>query len=158
MYAYSLYADSPSYNLDQTNSREAVVAMQAFLNRYPASELADDAGKVVKEIQEKLEKKGYENAKQYFKLQNYNAAVVAFESFRNNFPDSEYNEEILYLKFIAQYQYAMKSIYSKQLERFRTANKYYLEFLDKYPSSDLLRDAEKQYQNSLEKVSDLAKL
>ena len=158
MYAYSLYADSPAFNLDQTNSEQAVMAMQMFLNRYPTSELVKEASDVVNEIQEKLERKGYENAKQYYKLENYNAAVVAFESFSNNFPDSEFNEEISYLKFIAQYQYAMKSIYTKQLERFREANKYYLEFLDKYPSSDFLRDAEKSYQESLEKVSDLAQL
>lgn len=158
MYAYSLYADSPAYNLDQTNSQEAVMAMQTFLNRYPTSELADEAADVVNEIQEKLELKGFENAKQYFKLENYNAAVVAFESFSKNYPDSEYNEEVAYLKFIAQYQYALKSIYSRQLERFREANKYYLEFLDKYPESEFLRDAEKRYRDSLEKVSDLAKL
>lgn len=158
MYAYSLYADSPAYNLDQTNSQEAVMAMQTFLNRYPTSELADEAAGVVNEIQEKLELKGFENAKQYFKLENYNAAVVAFESFSKNYPDSEYNEEVAYLKFIAQYQYAMKSIYSRQLERFREANKFYLQFLDKYPDSEFLRDAEKRYRDSLEKVSDLAKL
>jgi outer membrane protein assembly factor BamD len=158
MYAYSLYADSPAYNLDQTNSQQAIIAMQAFLNRYPGSELVDEAAKVVNDIQEKLERKGYENAKQYYKLENYNAAVVAFESFSNNFPDSEYNEEIAYLRFIAQYQYALKSIYSRQLERFREANRFYLDFLDKYPNSKFLQDAEKQYRNSLEKVSDLAQL
>ncbi len=158
MYAYSLYADSPAYNLDQSNSQEAVLAMQMFLNRYPNSELVDEASGVVDEIQEKLEKKGYENAKQYYKLENYNAAVVAFKSFSNNFPDSEYNEEAAYLKFIAQYQYALKSIYSRQLERFREANKFYLEFLDKYPESNLIKDAEKRYRDSMERVSELAKL
>ncbi len=158
MYAYSLYADSPEFNLDQSNSQEAIMAMQMFLNRYPTSEMAPEASEVVDELQVKLEQKGYENAKQYYRLERYNAAVVAFESFSNNFPDSKYNEEISYLKFIAQYQYALNSIYSKQLERYRLANEYYLDFLDRYPNSDFLKDAEKRYQDSLEKVSDLAKL
>lgn len=158
MYAYSMYADSPVYNLDQTSSKEALVAMQTFMNRNPNSELTDDASKVINEIQEKLEKKGYENARQYYKLENYKAAVIAFKSFANNFPDSEYNEEGYYLKFVSQYLYAQKSYTSKQLERFREANTYYLEFLDKYPDSPFIKDAEKRYKNSLEKVTELAQL
>ncbi|MTI19625.1 outer membrane protein assembly factor BamD, partial [Fulvivirga sp. RKSG066] len=114
MYAYSLYANSPTYNLDQTSSYEAIAAMQNFINRFPGSEFRDDATKVIDELQEKLELKGYSNAKQYFKLERYAAAVVAFETFSNSFPDSEYNEEVAFLKFIAQYNYAEKSIRSKQ--------------------------------------------
>lgn len=157
MYAYSLYANSPTYNLDQTSSYEAIGAMQTFINRYPRSEFRDDATQVIDELQEKLEKKGYENAKQYFKMERYAAAVVAFETFSNDFPDSEFNEEISYLKFAAQYNYAEKSIRTKQLERFRLANDYYIEFIDKYPSSEFIKQAEKQYGSSLERVNNLAK-
>lgn len=157
MHAYSLYANSPAYNLDQTSSIEAVVAMQAFLNRYPTSKFRDQATDVIDDIQEKLERKGYENAKQYYKLERYKAAVVAFETFGNDFPDSEYNEEIAFLKFMAQYNLANKSILSKQLERYREANEYYLEFIDKYPDSQYAREAEKRYVDSLEKVTELAK-
>lgn len=157
MYAYSLYANSPSYNLDQTSSYEAIAAMQTFINRYPTSEYRDDATKVIDELQEKLERKGYENAKQYYKLQRYNAAVVAFETFKNDFPDSEFNEEIAYLKFMAQFKYAEQSIRTKQLERFRQANDYYLDFLDRYPNSQFLKEAEKRYGDSLQQVNELAK-
>jgi len=156
MYAYSLYANSPTYNLDQTSSYEAILAMQNFLNRYPTSEFRDEASEVIDELQQKLEKKGYENAKQYFKLERYKAAVVAFETFKNDFPDSEYNEEVAYLKFMAQYNYAEKSIRAKQLERFQLANDYYLEFIDSYPGSPLLQEAEKNYGKSLEQVTELA--
>lgn len=157
MHAYSLYANSPAYNLDQTSSIEAVIAMQNFLNKYPNSKFRDDATKVIDEIQEKLERKGYENAKQYYKLERHKAAVVAFETFKNDFPDSEFNEEIAFLKFMAQYDLANKSILSKQLERYRQANEYYLEFIDQYPDSEYIREAEKKYNDSLEKVTELAK-
>ncbi|MDX1630009.1 MAG: outer membrane protein assembly factor BamD, partial [Fulvivirga sp.] len=157
MYAYSLYANSPNYNLDQTSSYEAIAAMQTFINRYPMSEFRDDATKVIDELQQKLEKKGYTNAKQYYKLERYNAAVVAFETFSNDFPDSEYNEEVAFLKFMAQYQYAQKSIRTKQLERFKLANDYYLEFIDSYPNSQYISEAEDKYGDSLQRVSELAK-
>ena len=130
MYAYSLYAASPSYNLDQTNSIEALMAMQQFINRYPTSEFVDDAAAVIDDVQVRLERKAYENAKQYYRLENHNAAVIAFESFSNDYPDSDYNEEIAYLKFMAQYQYAIRSIPARQLERFREANRYYEEFVE----------------------------
>jgi len=156
MYAYSLYANSPAYNLDQTSSYEAIAAMQNFINRYPNSEFRDDATKVIDELQQKLERKGYTNAKQYYKLERYAAAVVAFETFSNDFPDSEYNEEVSYLKFMSQYNYAEKSIRSKQLERFRLANDYYIDFIDNYPNSEYLKEAEKKYGDSLQRVNELA--
>ena len=157
MYAYSLYAASPTYNLDQTNSMEALMAMQQFINRYPSSEFVEDASKVIDNVQERLERKAYENAKQYYRMLKYNAAVISFKSFANNFPDSEYNEELAYLKFMAQYLYAENSIPSRQLERYREANEYYEEFIDKYPESSYIKEAEKKYVDSLEKISEIAK-
>ena len=157
MHAYSLYANSPAYNLDQTSSIEAVVAMQKFINRYPTSEFREDASNVINEIQQKLERKAYENSKQYYKLEFFKAAVVAFESFANDYPDSEHNEEIAYLKFMAMYRLAEVSVFSKQKERYSKANEYYIEFLDAYPNSEYLKDADKKYGDSLDKLNQLAK-
>lgn len=157
MRAYSLYAESPSFNLDQTSSIEALISMQNFLNLFPQSEFRDDAVAVIYEIQEKLEKKAFENAKQYHTLNRYKAAVVAFENFRDNYPDSEYNEEAAYLKFDSQYQLAKQSIPSKQLERFRTAAEYYRNFIDTFPNSGFVKEAEKKYSESIEEINHLAK-
>ncbi len=157
MHAYSLYANAPAYNLDQSSSIEAVIEMQNFLNKYPNSQYREDANKVINELQVKLELKAYENSKQYYKLGYYKAAVVAFESFANDYPDSEYNEELSFLKFMAQFKLAEKSVSSKQLERYKLANQYYLEFLDAYPNSEFVKEADKNYGNSLDKVNQLAK-
>ena len=100
--------------------------------------------------------KGFENAKQSYRMQNWNAAVIAFDSFASSYPDSKYNEEVLYLKFMAQYQYAMQSISVRQIERFQEANEFYKEFIDRYPESSFLRDAEKTYAKSLEEINDLS--
>lgn len=157
MYAYSQYAESPTFNLDQSSSRTAIIAMQNFLNMYPGSKFREDAVKVINELQEKLERKAFYNAKQYYKIRRYKAAVVAFDNFKDNFPDSDYNEEVAFLKFDAQYQLAKQSIPSKQLERYREAAELYKNFIDRYPDSEFIREAEKKYSESIEEINQLAK-
>jgi outer membrane protein assembly factor BamD len=153
MYAYSLYEASPNWNLDQTSSIDAQAAMQEYLNRYPNSKFRDQAINVIVVSQEKLEKKGFENARQYHKIRRYESAVVSLKAFQNNFPDSKYREEAAYLVIESQYRWAEKSISSKQLERFKAVIEHYKEFLDTYPQSKFLRDAEKFYAESLAKVN-----
>ncbi len=157
MYAYSLYADAPGENLDQTSSQEAIVAMQDFLNKYPNSEFSENAGDHIQELQERLERKGYANAYQYYKMKFYTAAVVAFKNFKIEYPDSELVEDADYHKIMAQYQYAQQSIISKQQERFALVKQYYEAFIDRYPDSDYIRTAEKAYENTLDKLAEFAK-
>lgn len=152
MHAFSLYKASPTPNLDQTSSIEAMAAMQEFLNKYPNSKFRDQAIEVILTSQEKLEKKGFENARQYYKMRQYKAAIVSLNNFKNNFPDSRYLEEAYYLVIDSEYQLAQQSILAKQGERYRNVIEYYKEFLDKYPNSKFLKDAEKLYADSLDKV------
>lgn len=156
MYAYSLYADSPIYNLDQTSSYEAIDAMQNFLNRYPSTDFREQATEVIDEMQEKLETKAYEKAKQYLKLRIYKSAIVAFENFRKDYPDSEYNEEVAFLKIEAQFELAELSLYNKQKERYQLVKHYYENFIDTYPESGYLKPAEKYYGISIDKLSKFA--
>ncbi|MEO1052109.1 MAG: outer membrane protein assembly factor BamD, partial [Bacteroidota bacterium] len=158
MYAYSLYLDSPVYNLDQSSSYEAIGAIQTFINRYPSSKFREQASEIINEMQVKLEKKGYENAKQYLKIGYFKSAIVAFDAFKKDFPDSNYNEEIAFLKIKAEYSLAQQSVFGKQLERFRQTRDHYEEFIDDYPNSDYLKEAEKFYTVSLQKISELAKI
>jgi outer membrane protein assembly factor BamD len=155
MYAYSLYAASPAENLDQKSSIEAMQAMQTYVNQFPESKFADKANGVIAACQKKLEKKGLEGAKQYLKLKYYQAAVVSFDNFRKSFPDSQYMEEITYLKILAQYKLAQQSIWSKQKERYTAAVDYYKEFVDNYPKSEYLKAAERFYSESLSQLNQL---
>ena len=157
MYAYSLYADSPTENLDQTSSKEAIVAMQDFLNKYPTSNFSQNADSLIVQMQERLERKGYQNAYQYFKLRFYSAAVVAFDNFKLEYPDSDLVEDAEYYTIVAQYEYAQQSITSKQQERYRKVKEFYESFIDRYPDSDFIKSAEKIYENALEKLSEYAK-
>jgi len=153
MHAFSLYQSSPNPNLDQTSSIEAMAAMQQFINRFPNSQFRDRAVEVITTTQQKLEKKGFENARQYYRMKYYKAAVVALNNFKNNFPDSKYIEEAYYLVILSEYKLAQQSLLSKQSQRYKAVVDYYLEFLDRYPESSFLKDAEKLYADSLEKVN-----
>lgn len=152
MHAYSLFAASPNTGLDQTSSIDAMSAMQEFINRYPSSKFRDKAVDVIYSSQNKLEKKGFDNAYQYYKMRYYKAAIVALNNFKDNFPDSKYLEEAYYLVIDSEYQLAARSVRSKQAERYREVVQHYQEFVDRYPQSSFLKDAEKLYAESLEKI------
>ena len=155
MSAYALYMDSPIYNLDQKSTKEAIEAMQLFLNRHPSSKYLAEATQIITDLQVKLETKSYENAKQYFKMGNYKSAIIAFNNFAIDFPDSYYNEELSFLKFSSQYQLALISIKSKQEERFKEAIDFYMELLDNYPGSNYLKDAAKMYDDSVNSIGNI---
>jgi outer membrane protein assembly factor BamD len=155
MHAFSLFQSSPNSNLDQSSSIEAMAAMQQFINRYPNSEFRERAIEVILSTQVKLEEKGFENATQYYKMKYYTAAIVALNNFKQNFPDSKYIEEAYYLVILSEYKLAQQSFLSKQLERYQTVVDDYKEFLDRYPNSEFLKEAEKLYAESLDKVNSL---
>lgn len=152
MYAYSQFASSPNTQLDQSNSIKAMGSMQEFLNRYPNSKFRDQALDVINTTQIKLEKKGFDNAYQYYKMKLYKSAIVALNNFRDNFPDSKYLEEAAYLVVDAEFRLAEQSIQSKQPERYRAVVEHYKEFIDRFPESKFLREAEKLYAESIEKL------
>ncbi len=156
MHAYSEYISSPSYSLDQSSSIEAMNAMQIFLNRYPQSEYRKQAIDVIQEMQIKLEVKAFENAKEYLKIKRYKAAVIAFQNFWLDYPDSKFNEEAFYLRLQSQYLLANKSFSRLQEERFEEFLEMYEKFIDRYPQSTFLKEAEKYYAISRKKMSTFA--
>ena len=158
MYAYSLYVASPDTNLDQKNSIQAMDAMQTFLNQYPESKFQEKAVDVITTSQLKLEKKGCDNAKQYYKIKSYKAAVIAFDNFKKSFPDSKYLEELAYLKVVSEYKFAIQSFQAFQIERFTLVVNYYQELVDNFPNSSYLKDAEKMYSVSLNQLNKLKAL
>jgi outer membrane protein assembly factor BamD len=154
MHAYSLYLQSPVPSLDQTSTYEAIEAMQLFINKYAYSEYKERAEQILDELRRKLELKAYESALLYYKLDRYKAAIIAFENFQRDFPDSELNEELSYWKVAAQFRLAEQSIKTKQQERYYTTIEYYQTFIDKYPESTFVREAESIYENCLNKIQD----
>ena len=163
MSAYSLYKNSPDFNLDQSGTITAINELQSFINNNPDSKFRDEASDIIKSLRVKLERKGYEKAKLYLKTSAFNvatlkSAVIEINNFQKEYPDSNYNEEMAYLKVQAQYNLAQSTIESKQKERFDEAIKYYQLLVDKYPQSNFLRKAEKLYDVSMKESDRIAKI
>jgi outer membrane protein assembly factor BamD len=158
MHAYSLYKDSPNFNLDQTSTLTAISAIQDFINTYPESAFREEGTKLILELRDKLERKSYEKVKLYYKtseanIANYRSTVVAINNYQKDFPDSKYNEELAYLRVDAQYNLAKLSFKQKQKERFEDVSKYYLVLVDKYPDSKFIKQAERYYDNTLKELA-----
>lgn len=156
MHAYSLYLQSPDYQLDQTVTYEATAALQRFINKYPDNEYSERADNVIDELQVKLEKKAYEQCRLYYKIRRYNSALVVYDNFKDDFPDSKYQEEVAYLKIKTSYDFARQSVLSRQKERYQNTIDAYLFFIDKYPSSKYLKEVEKIYADSIEEITNFA--
>ena len=154
MHAYSLFLDSPVVELDQSSSAEAISSMQQFLNLYPDSKYTGQANATIIELQRKLETKGYQNAILYKKLSQHNSAVVAFENFSKDFPDSQYNEEVYFLKLESQYLYAKRSISSKQKERYDKVIEIYDHFIVNYSESKFVKEADRINEDSRKWISE----
>jgi len=120
----SYYMLSPVYTKDQTETVEAIDKLQLFINNYPNSEYLQEANKMVKELDYKLEQKAYAIAKQYNHLEDYQASIKAFDNFIFKFPGSSLREDALYYKLNSAYNLAMKSVEWKKQERLETAISY----------------------------------
>jgi len=163
MAAFSLYKDSPTFNLDQTGTLSAINELQSYINNYPESKYREDCSIMIKDLRKKLEKKAYEKAKLYYKTSPFNIAslkssVIEITNFQREFPDSDYNEEMAYFKVVSQFDLAKSTVEYKQKERYEEVLKFYLEFIDKYPQSAYLKTAEKWYTESQSEVTRIAKL
>ncbi|MFT6972364.1 MAG: outer membrane protein assembly factor BamD [Roseivirga sp.] len=162
--AYALFKDAPQANLDQTSSEEAVIAMQNFLNRWPASQYYTEANDIIDELQVRFETKAYQKAKLYHRLtsglsyRNYlEAAIITFDAFKNDFPDSNYIEELLYLSVETEFKLADNSITSKKKERLTQTVAYYNEFIEKYPISEYTAKVTDYYKQSIKQLNDINK-
>lgn len=153
--AKSLFRDSPEWELDQTNTYSALETIQEFLNRYPSSNFRPEAENMSQELQKKLENKAFQGAKLYYNLRYYQSAVVALTGFQQQFPSSAFNEEAAFLKVSAQYDLARESVEEKQRERYLDVVAFYQQFLDTYPQSKNLKNAERMFADAREQVAKL---
>ena len=138
--AYCNYMDSPRYSLDQSSTFIALKELQLFIDQYPNSTKLDEATRLMDNLRAKLEKKNYNIGKLYYRTEDFQAAITSFESLLDDYPDTEYKEEILYYITIAYFTYAEKSIYSKKMERYEKTIEAYNNLEYFYPESKYLSE------------------
>ena len=115
--AKSHYMMSPVYSLDQEETHTAIEKLQIFMNNYPESKFTDECNQLIRKVQNKVEKKEFEVAKQYYTIYDYRAAIKSLDNFIAEFVGSKFREEALYYKFLASYEIAINSIQSKKYQR-----------------------------------------
>lgn len=145
MYCLSLVEDSPTYNLDQSNTLTAIDAIQSFVRQYPENEKREQVQGLIGQLRAKLERKAFENAKLFYRKEDYKAALIALKNFRQDYPDSEFNEEAAFLRIVNQYNYVQNSVEAKQKERLADLIEMYEYFVDNYPKSKYSKQAESYY-------------
>lgn len=155
MSAYCQYLNSPEPSLDQSYTVKAIDELQLFINRFPKSERVAECNELIGKLRNKLEVKSFNNAKLYFDIKDYKAAIVSLKNSLKEFPDTKFREETLFLILKSSFVLAENSIEKKKLDRFKQAITEYYAFIDEYPESEFLKKAEDIYtaaQKNVEKL------
>jgi outer membrane protein assembly factor BamD len=145
MAAYSDYMMSPRPELDQEFTMKAIDGFQLFKRRYPMSQRTDDADKMIREMEEKLVEKSYLSARLYYDMKQYRAATVALNNSLNEYPETKYREEMMYLKLNSHLLYAQFSFPDKQMERYLVAYDEYLSYIEEFPKGTYEREVTRIY-------------
>ena len=149
MHAYCYYQDSPEYSLDQTSTVKAMNELQLFADRYHNSTRLDQCNELIDQLRFKLETKAFENAKLYYHLDDFKAAVTSLKSLLHDYPSGKYREESSFMIVKAWYLLAENSIESKRADRYKESLKAYAEFASKFSESKFKKEADE--------LSDLAR-
>jgi len=112
---------SPVYSLDQTDTNKAIGKLQNFIDTYPNSPYFAEANTTLKTLTDKIEKKVFENAKQYNTISDFKSAIVALDNFIADYPGTQFKEEALFYKLDSAYKLAINSVPAKMEERLNNA-------------------------------------
>jgi len=153
MIGYCHYMMSPKPRLDQEVTRKAIDALQLYINLYPYSERVEEADRLIAEMQDKLVEKSFLSAKMYYDFGQYKAAVVALDNSLKEYPDSRFREELMFMLLKSKYLLAVNSVKSKKQERMSSALDEYFTFVDEYPDSEHIKEAEKFYETLAEELN-----
>jgi len=153
MIGYCYYLDSPDARLDQTETLNAITALQEFVEVYPESERVPEANKLLDEMHDKLAFKAYLNAKLYFNLgnymgNNYESAVISAQNALKKFPSTKYREELSMLILDAKYQQAVQSVEEKKIERYRSTIDEYYNYINEFPTGKSRKQADRIFNES----------
>lgn len=146
--ALSYYQMSPRYNLDQSDTYEAIELFQLFVNRNPDSSKVDEAVAYIDEMRAKLARKRYEAAEQYITLRNYRAAAVYYDITVDRFPETRWAERAQANKIRAYVIYADNSVAARQAERYQEAIDAYETYVQLFPRGENRALAEEFYNRA----------
>ena len=77
---------------------------------------------------------------------DYKSSIVSLNNILKDFPDTRYRDEVSFLALKSNYLLAINSIEDKRIERLKNTVKVYYKFIDKYPKSLYLNQAEQIFE------------
>ena len=143
------YNISPRPELDQENTKNAIEGFNIFINKFPNSPKIEDCKKRIIELEDKLVEKSYLNAKLYYDMKQYKAAVVALTNSLKGIRKHKYREQMMYLKLNSLYLYAENSLPDKQKERYQATLDDYYSFMEEFPKSTYSKDVEISFRKQI---------
>ena len=148
MHAYCTYKLSPRPSLDQSYSYQAISNLTLYLSRYPNSDKKAECSRIIEELRNKLVEKSFQSAKLYYDLSYYKPAIIALNNSLDEFPETKYREEIMFMILKAKFLYAQGSVSEKQVERFQSTVDEYYAFYGEFPESGYNKEALDMFSNS----------
>jgi len=145
---YCYYMQSPRAALDQANTTAAIESFQMFLIRHPESRFAAEAEQYLAEMKDKLVDKSYLTAKLYYNLGQFKASITALNNSLDDYPETKYREELMYLLLRSSYLLAENSVPARKRERFQSTMDEYYSFIGEFPESKYVKEAERMYARS----------
>lgn len=143
-----LYRQTLRYELDQTPTYKALNEISAYILDYPSNPHMKECRDMLLDLNERLDKKAYEAAKLYYKMEDYIAAKVAFRNVLKDDAENIYREDILYYIAMSSYKYALNSVPAKQKERYLAFVDDYLNFVGEIPESHYRKELDSIYQKA----------
>jgi outer membrane protein assembly factor BamD len=142
------YKISPRPELDQENTVNAIEEFTVFINRYAYSPKVEESKQHITELQDKLVEKSHNNAKLYYDMKQYKAAIVAINNSLKEYSSSKYREEMMFLKLNSLYLYAVYSMADKQKTRYQDTLDDYYSFMEEFPKSEYSKDVADIFQKT----------
>lgn len=153
MYAMGYYFSSPQPQYDQTNTLRAMIAITEYEGRYPNTSKKKEIDERMAEMQQKLYTKSYENAKLYYTIGQYKAAVRALGNAIDENPDSPYREELMYLATKSAYLFAKNSVASQMTDRYMGMMDNYYNLISEFPQTRHLKEVGKMRDEAMAHIS-----
>lgn len=153
MGAISQYENSPSYYLDQGSTDKAIAGLENFILKYPDSPKREKCQTMIDKLADKLELKAYENARIFYQITEYKAAIITLGNFTKDYPNSEFKENASYYRVLSAYKLAKISTEAKKQERFQQTIDFYTTFVDSFPKSKRIKDLESIFDYSTNQLA-----
>lgn len=143
-----LYRSTLRYELDQTPTYKAINAISEYILEFPSTEHMKECRDMLLELNERLDRKAYEGARLYYKMEDYLASRVAFRNILKDDSENVFREDILYYIAMSSYKYASLSVPAKQRERYLTFIDDYYNFVGELPDSHYKKELDTVYRKA----------